>query len=65
MVTLDLRNVVLNETLPEDTFVFTTPDGVKEEDITEQTIQAIQQAIQAPAATDRPTTPVPADDTKQ
>jgi len=65
MVTLDLRNVVLNETLPEDTFVFTTPDGVKEEDITEQTIQAIQQTIQAPAATDRPTTPVPADDTKQ
>ena len=63
-MTLDLRNVVLNETLPEDTFAFTTPDGVKEEDITEQTIQLIQQTIQAPAATEIPTTPVPANDKK-
>ncbi len=56
MVTLDLRNVVLNETLPDDMFVFATPEGVKEEDITEQTIQSIQQSTQAPAATAAPPT---------
>lgn len=60
LVTLDLRNVVLNETLPDNIFVFAAPDGVKEEDITEQTIQTIQQTTQAPAATEAPATPVPA-----
>lgn len=50
MVTLDLRNIVLNETLPDEMFVFVTPEGVKEEDITEQTIQSIQQTTQAAAA---------------
>ena len=59
MVTLDLRNVVLNETLPDDTFVFAAPEGVKEEDITEQTIQSIQQTTQAPAATPAPTGETP------
>jgi len=63
MVTLDLRNVVLNETLPDDMFVFVTPEGVKEEDITEQTIQSIQQTAQAAAATVTPATPVPATET--
>lgn len=63
LVTLDLRNVVLNETLPDDMFVFATPEGVKEEDITEQTIQSIEQTTQPPAATDPPATPVPATET--
>ena len=68
MVTLDLRNIVLNETLPDDMFVFATPEGVTEEDITEQTIQSIEQTTQPPAATDTPTTdtpttPVPAAET--
>lgn len=59
MVTLDLRNVVLNEALPDDMFVFTTPEGVKEEDITELTIQSIQQTTQAPAANPTPTGETP------
>ncbi|MEJ7594054.1 MAG: hypothetical protein WKF77_21140 [Planctomycetaceae bacterium] len=63
MVTLDLRNVVLNETLPDDMFVFAAPEGVKEEDITELTIQSIQQTTQAPAATETPATSVPATET--
>ena len=63
MVTLDLRNVVLNETLPDNMFVFVTPEGVKEEDITEQTIQSIQQTTQAPAATQTPGSAVPATET--
>lgn len=59
MVTLDLRNVVLNEALPDNMFVFVTPEGAKEEDITEQTIQSIQQSIQAPATAE----PTPAGET--
>jgi hypothetical protein len=62
MVTLDLRNVVLNEALPDDMFVFTTPEGVKEEDITELTIQSIQQTIQPPAAAPAPVGDTPATD---
>lgn len=49
MVTLDLRNIVVNETLPDDLFVFKTPEGVKETDITEQTIQVIQQSVEGAA----------------
>ena len=63
MVTLDLRNVVLNEALPDNMFVFATPEGVTELDITEQTILSIQQTTQAPAATEAPATPVPAKET--
>ena len=55
MVTLDLRNMVINETLPDEMFVFKTPEGLKETDITEQTIQVIQQTVQGAAAT----TPAP------
>lgn len=46
MVTLDLRNIALNVTIPDEKFVFKTPEGVKEEDVTEQTIQAIEQSVQ-------------------
>jgi len=60
MVVLDLRNIVLNETLPENLFAFSAPEGVKEEDVTEQTIQAIQQAGESPGTTPAPTSEVPA-----
>ena len=59
MVTLDLRNVVLNEALPDNMFVFATPEGVTELDITEQTILSIQQTTQAPATA----VPAPAGET--
>ncbi len=59
MVTLDLRNVVLNETLPDDMFEFAAPEGVKEEDITEQTIQSIQQTTQSPGGKTPPATEAP------
>lgn len=54
MVTLDLRNMVINETLPDEMFVFKTPEGMKETDITEQTIQVIQQTVQGAAGTPVP-----------
>jgi hypothetical protein len=63
MVILDLRNVVLNENLPDDLFAFSAPEGVKEEDITAETIQAIQQTSQTPGTTPAPATEVPATDT--
>lgn len=54
MVTLDLRNMVVNETLPDDMFVFKAPEGMKETDITEQTIQVIQQTVQGATGTPAP-----------
>ncbi len=54
MVTLDLRNMVVNETLPDDMFVFKAPEGIKETDITEQTIQVIQQTVQGATGTPAP-----------
>ena len=51
MVILDLRNIVMNEALPDEMFVFKTPEGLKETDITEQTIQVIQQSVQGAAVT--------------
>ena len=47
MVTLDLRNMELNASIPDEMFVFKTPEGIKEEDITEKTIQVIQQSAGA------------------
>ena len=49
MVTLDLRNIVVNEAIPDDLFVFSAPEGIPEDDITEQTIQFIQRTTQRPA----------------
>ncbi len=54
MVTLDLRNLVLNDTLPDQLFAFSTPEGVKEEDVTEETIRAIQQTVKSPDSTPAP-----------
>ncbi len=50
LITLDLRNMVVNEAVEDATFVFQTPEGAQEEDQTEQVIQMIQQSI-LPAAT--------------
>lgn len=54
MVTLDLRNMELNVAIPDETFVFKTPEGVKEEDVTEKTIQAIRQSVQNAAGSPPP-----------
>ena len=48
MITLDLRNLVLNETVDDQLFVFQSSEGTPEEDLTQQVIQAIQQAGQPP-----------------
>lgn len=58
MVTLDLRNIVLNEAIADDLFVFLAPEDVTEDDLTQQTIQAIQQSSQAPSPA-VPGTPTP------
>ncbi len=63
LVTLDLRNLVLNESLPAELFAFSAPEGVKEEDVTEQTIQAIQQSAETPDSTPDPATETPATET--
>ncbi|MFN9718341.1 MAG: LolA family protein [Planctomycetota bacterium] len=49
MLTLDLRNIVLNEAVDEQEFAFTPPEGVKEEDVTQQVIEMIQ-GVGKPAA---------------
>ncbi|MEZ6041183.1 MAG: hypothetical protein R3C20_11795 [Planctomycetaceae bacterium] len=46
IVTMDLRQIVLNEALDEGLFQFEAPEGVVEEDITEQTLQEIRQSGQ-------------------
>lgn len=43
MVTLDFRNVALNEAIPDDVFTFEAPTGVTEEDLTKQVIEGIKQ----------------------
>lgn len=49
MLSLDLRNIVLNETVDDQLFTFTPPEGVKEEDLTQETIDLIQKSTQPPA----------------
>jgi outer membrane lipoprotein-sorting protein len=44
IITLDLREIVLNEAVDDSRFVFTPPENVREDDITEQTVQSILQA---------------------
>lgn len=45
LLSLDIRNVVINETIEEGTFVFKTPENVQEEDDTERVIQLIRQSV--------------------
>lgn len=53
LITFDLRNVVLNEAVDDQTFKFTAPENVPEEDQTEQVIQLIQQSINPTAQPDQ------------
>lgn len=61
MMTLDLRNLVLNEAVDEQAFIFkatantSEEDLTREEDLTQQVIQMIQASVQ-PAATGPPDT---------
>ena len=48
IVTLDLRNIELNKPLGNDVFAFSPPEGVSEEDVTDQTINLIQQLSTSP-----------------
>ena len=59
LLTLDLRNLKLNEPVDASVFAFTPPENAAEEDQTEAVIQAIKQSLTPPAAA-QPTTPAPA-----
>lgn len=48
LITLDLRNLVLNETVDDQLFVFQSSEGTPEDDLTQQVIQAIQEAGKPP-----------------
>jgi hypothetical protein len=66
LLTLDIRNLVINEPVDDQTFVFTTPEKATEEDLTQQVIEMINQSVQpkqSPAATPESSssaTPAPA-----
>ncbi len=60
IVTIDLRQIVVNDSIDESLFVFKTPEGVQEEDITEGTIQTIRQGNQTQPATAPGASSVPA-----
>ena len=59
IITLDLRNVVVNDAVEDSLFVFQAPENTPEEDQTEQVIQMIQQSLQPAATTEPATTPAP------
>ena len=44
LITLDFRKMSINDALPEDWFVFSAPEGLPEDDLTQQTIRSIKQA---------------------
>ena len=52
MLSLDLRNIALNETVEDQLFAFTPPEGVKEEDLTQEVIDMIQKSTQPPESPD-------------
>lgn len=54
LLTLDIRNLVINESVDDQVFVFTAPEKATEEDLTQQVIEMINQSVQpkpTPAAT--------------
>jgi hypothetical protein len=64
LITLDFRNLVINEPVDDQAFVFKTPEKAVEVDETENVIQMIQQSLKpasaepaAPAAGGTPATP--------
>jgi hypothetical protein len=50
LLTLDLRNLVVNEAVDDQVFTFQAPEKIQEEDLTEQVIQQIQASVQPPTA---------------
>lgn len=60
LVTIDLRQIVLNDTVDDAKFAFSAPEGVVEEDITEMTIQGIRQSLPIDAAAPNPAAPASA-----
>jgi hypothetical protein len=60
MITLDLRNLVINEPVEDQTFVFQAPkENLPEEDQTEQVIEMIQKSLQPTTAPTEPEAPKP------
>jgi hypothetical protein len=64
LITLDFRNLVINEPVDDQAFVFKTPEKAVEVDETENVIQMIQQSLKpasadgaTPAAAGTPGTP--------
>ncbi len=57
LMTLDLTNLVINDAVDEQTFVFQPAENSEEVDQTEQVIKMIEQTLQPPAAAG--TTPTP------
>jgi hypothetical protein len=64
LITLDFRNLVINEPVDDQAFVFKTPEKAVEVDETENVIQMIQQSLKptstdsaAPAAAGSPAAP--------
>lgn len=64
LITLDFRNLVINEPVDDQAFLFKTPEKAVEVDETENVIQMIQQSLKpastdpaAPAAAGTPATP--------
>jgi hypothetical protein len=51
IVTLDFRSIELNKNIDDSMFAFSPPEGVTEEDVTDQTIDLINQLSAAPVAT--------------
>jgi hypothetical protein len=51
LITLDFRNLVINEPVDDQAFVFKTPEKAVEVDETENVIQMIQQSLK-PASAD-------------
>ncbi|MFO0979500.1 MAG: hypothetical protein U0996_24055 [Planctomycetaceae bacterium] len=60
LLTLDLRNLQLNEQVDPQIFSFTPPENAAEEDQTEAIIQAIKQGLNPPPAGQPPTGQAPA-----
>lgn len=59
LVTIDLRQIILNDAVDESQFSFTAPEGVVEEDVTEFTIQGIRQSVGVNSPESTPATATP------
>jgi hypothetical protein len=57
MLTLDLRGLKLNEPVDDQLFVFTPPENTVAEDLTQDAVTALQQAVTPPAAAETTAAP--------